>query len=324
MASILQPDAAWVRTARSARLSVVLTVAALIGTGLYLGWRDDWFTPSESFYFQAKSSKSLSKGIAVRLSGFKIGQVTKVDLQEDRSVRVEFQVFKRYLYLVKTDCVVHVQAGIPIGDAFVEVMGGSGRADAPEPGARLKFIEDPQPMDQIVQFLGRLDPLVDNLNGLFKQAAETQAELQVSLRNLSDTTNRIQAWTPGFLVKADATMATFDKAGSEATDFLGPLNDQNGQLQSALRELREATAEFHGALPPILSDVKALTSSLKSSAQGLESAVGRVAPQLPPLVESTRKTAAGAGQVVDAVKDIGLIRSRIAPAPAEPVLPTSP
>ena len=204
MASILQPDAAWVRTARSARLSLVLTAAALVGTGLYLGWKDDWFTPSESFYFQAKSSKSLSKGIAVRLSGFKIGQVTRVDLQEDRSVRVEFQVFKRYLYLVKTDCVVHVQAGIPIGDAFVEVMGGSGRADAPEPGARLKFIEDPQPMDQIVQFLGRLDPLVDNLNGLFKQAAETQAELQVSLRNLSDTTNRIQAWTPGFLERSDA------------------------------------------------------------------------------------------------------------------------
>jgi ABC-type transporter Mla subunit MlaD len=324
MASILQPDAAWVRTARSARLSVLLTVACLVGAAVYLAWRDDWFTPSESFYFQAKSSKSLGKGIAVRLSGFKIGQVTHVELQEDRSVRVEFQVFKRYLYLVKSDCVVHVQAGIPIGDAFVEVMGGSGRADAPEAGARLRFVEDPQPMDQIVQFLGRLDPLVDNLNGLFKQASETQAELQVSLRNLSETTGRIQAWTPGFLAKADETMAAFGKAGGLATGFLGPLGEQNGQLQSALRELREATAEFHSALPPILADVKALTSSLRTSAQGVETAVGQVAPQLPPLVESGRRTAAGAEQVVGAVKGMGIIRSRIEPAPTEAVLPSSP
>ena len=163
MASILRPDAASIRAVRSARWSLYLTLAALIGSGLYLGWKDDWFTPVERFYFQAKSSKSLSKGIAVRLSGFKIGQVGRVELQEDRTVRVELEVFKRYLYLVKSDCVVHVQAGIPIGDASVEIVGGSGRADAPEPGARLRFVEDPQPMDQIVQFLGRLDPLVDSL-----------------------------------------------------------------------------------------------------------------------------------------------------------------
>src|SRR5208283_3834900 len=203
MASILRPDAASIRAVRSARWSLYLTLAALIGSGLYLGWKDDWFTPVERFYFQAKSSKSLSKGIAVRLSGFKIGQVGRVELQEDRTVRVELEVFKRYLYLVKSDCVVHVQAGIPIGDASVEIVGGSGRADAPEPGARLRFVEDPQPMDQIVQFLGRLDPLVDSLNGLFKQASQTQAELQASLRSLSDTTARIQAWTPGFLARTD-------------------------------------------------------------------------------------------------------------------------
>jgi ABC-type transporter Mla subunit MlaD len=324
MAPILSPDAASIRSARSARLSIYFTLAALLGTSLYLGWKEDWFTPVVRFYFQARSSKSLSKGIAVRLSGFKIGQVGRVDLQEDRTVRVELEVFKRYLYLIKSDCVVHVQAGIPIGDASVEIVGGSGRADAPEPGARLRFVEDPQPMDQIAQFLGRLDPLVDSLNGLFKQASQTQAELQVSLRNLSDTTARIQAWTPGFLARSDETMASFNRAGSLATDFLAPMNNPNGDLQASLRDLREASAEFHSALPPILTDLKALTSSLRASAQSIEPAVNRMAPQLPPLVEESRRTAANAGQVVDAIKDMSLIRKKVDQTPPEPVLPTTP
>src|SRR3954469_13309923 len=108
MNPLLQPDAASIRAARAARLSLWLTVAAIVAIAGYLGWKEGLFTPVSHFHFSTASSKSLSKGMPVRLSGFRIGQVSRVELQPDRQVRVDFAVLAPYLGFVKTDSTVRL------------------------------------------------------------------------------------------------------------------------------------------------------------------------------------------------------------------------
>jgi ABC-type transporter Mla subunit MlaD len=324
MTPLLEPDDSSARGARRARASVVLTVVAVLAIGSYLAWKEGYFTPVEHFNFQTTSSKSLHNGMAVQLSGFKIGQVSRVELQSDRSVRVEMAVFRQYLGFLRADSEVRLEADLQLGgEPSLEITGGSPRALQAEPGATLRFRGQPQLYDQVVRVVGQLEPMVENITALLDQARQPQSELQVSLRNLAATTSRLQAWMPDFTARTDAMLDTFNRTGGLAANTLTPLARTDGDLQRTLRDLQATAAELRAALPPILGDLKTLSASLRSSAVGIEPSVKRLSSQIPALVEEGRRTTAGAGQVVDAVKDFSLIRRKIDQPPAEPVLPTS-
>lgn len=320
---LLQPTAAN-RVARRARRSVVLTVGAVLALAGYLGWKEGYFTPVEHFHFEAKSSKSLSKGMPLHLSGFKIGQVTSVDLMADRTVRVELAVYRRFLDFVRTDSEVRLEAGMPIGDPSLEITGGPTRADVAAPGSQLRYRGQPQLFDQLGGVVEQVEPMIASINALLAQARQPSGELQTSLRHLAETTAHLEKWMPGFLERTDSTLASFKQTAGSATAVMEPLTRADGDLQTALKELRETTAGLHAALPPLLADLKALSASLKNTATNLEPAVAQLAPKLPALAEQGRRTATGAGEVVDAVKELPLIRGKVNQPTVQPLLPTTP
>ncbi|HEY4301244.1 MAG TPA: MlaD family protein [Candidatus Didemnitutus sp.] len=324
MTDLLQPDPSWRRGMRRARWSVVGTALAIISLALFLGWKDGWFTPVAQYSFQTNSSKSLHKGMAVHLSGFKIGQVSRVELQSDRSVRVEMAIYRQYLLFLKTDSEVRIEPDLPLGgDTALEIAGGTFRSLNAAPGAMLRFREQPQLYDQVVRVVERLEPMVDNLTQLFNQARQPQGDLQMSLHNLADSTARLQAWMPGFLQRSDAALASFHQAGGLAGSALSPLAQSDGDLQVALREIHASAADLHESLPAVLADLKAITTSLRASVTALEPAVDQLKSDLPALVQQGRQTTDSAGQVVDAVKDFSVIRHKVNQPPQESVLPTS-
>ncbi|HWA25802.1 MAG TPA: MlaD family protein [Lacunisphaera sp.] len=324
MNPLLQPHEASQRAVRRARQSVALTLVAVFALGGYLGWKEGYFTPVERFHFEAPSSKSLSKGMPVHLSGFKIGQVTSVELMADRTVRVELAVYRRFLDFIRTDSEVRLEAGMPIGDPSLEIAGGPTRADIAAPGSQLRYRGQPQLFDQLGGVVEQVEPMIGNINALLTQARQPAGELQVSLRNLATATTQLQAWMPGFLERTDATLASFKQTAGSAHAVMEPLTRTDGDLQSTLRELRSATAELHAALPPLLADLKALSASLRTTATNLEPAVAQLAPKLPGLAEQGRRTATGAGEIVDAVKELPLIRGKVNQPAPQPLLPTTP
>jgi ABC-type transporter Mla subunit MlaD len=323
MTALLQPHPLWLRAARRARRSVVLTVVTMLALGFYLGWKEGYFTPVAHFHFEAKSSKSLSKGMAVNLSGFKIGQVSSVELQSDRTVRVDLAIFRQYLDFIRTDSEVRLESALPIGDPSLEIAGGPTRAAIAEPGSELRYRGQPQLFDQLGTVVEQIKPIMENISVLLNQARQPQGELQTALRNLNDTTARVQAWMPGFLERSDATLASFKHTGELGVTAVEPFTKADGDLQTSLRDLRTTSAELKAALPPVLEDLKALSSSLRASAASLEPSVNQVAPKIPALVEEGRRTAAGAGEVIDAVKDISLIKGKINQPVKQPLLPTT-
>jgi ABC-type transporter Mla subunit MlaD len=324
MSPLLQSDAASQVALRQARRSVLLTVLAVLALAGYLGWKEGYFTPVEHFHFEAKSSKSLSKGMALHLSGFKIGQVTSVELQADRTVRVELAVYRKFLDFIRTDSEVRLEAGMPIGDPSLEITGGPSRADIAGAGSQLRYRGQPQLFDQVGAVVEQVEPMIANINALLTQARQPQGELQVALRNLSESTNRLDQWLPGFLERTDATLASFNQTAASANATLAPLAKPEGDLQTTLRELHQTTAELHAALPPLLADLKALSASLRNTATTLEPALAQLAPKLPALAEQGRRTATGAGEVVDAVKELPLIRGKVNQPTVQPLLPTTP
>lgn len=319
MTSLLEPDTGWKRAVRGARASLVITVVASMIIGLYLGWKEGYLRPSKEFHFNAGSSRSISTGTAVYVSGFKIGQVSAIALQPDQTVRVDMDIYSPYLDLIRRDSEVVLVTGGLIGDYSLEIIGGERGEAVAEPGSDLVYRRQVEWSDQLGEVIEQVKPMIENADALLAQARAPDGELQTSLRSLAATATRLEEWVPGFLERANDTLASLERTTGAAENLLGPLAQPDGDLQSALRELRTTAA----VLPPLVDDLTALTKSLMTTATSLENSVSEFAPELPGLVSEGRRTAAGAGDVVDAVKDFSLIGGKIADREPQPVLPTT-
>lgn len=324
MTPVLQSDAAWQRAIRRARSSVVLTLLMLTGLMLYLGWKEGYLRPMERFHVEAESSRLISPGMAVHLSGFKVGQVSGVELQADRKVRVELAIFTPYLEFIKADSEVVLGAGGLIEDASLEIVGGAATSPRAVPGAQLRFGRQANLSDQLGETIKRIEPIIAKVDALLAEAQEPGGAWQTTVRSLSRSTDRLDAWIPGFLERVDAALADIDRTGDLANGALLPLARPDGDLQAALRDIRATTEELRAELPPLLRDLRAVSASLRISASALESSAVEIAPRLPDLVDEGTRAAAGAGEVVDVVKDFGPIRGRLDDTAPLPLLPTSP
>jgi len=87
--------------------TALFVLLAVLGMGLALVWtgiRNDAFTAKSTVHFVADSGQDLSVGMPVKFSGFKIGKLDTLTLDEQGRVQVEVRIDSKYLGLIQAGC----------------------------------------------------------------------------------------------------------------------------------------------------------------------------------------------------------------------------
>ena len=89
-----------------AALFVLLAVIGIAAILLWTGIKKGAFTAKSPIYFVADSGQGLSEGMPVKYSGFKIGKLNTLTLDEQGHVQVEVSLEAKYLKLIRDDAVI--------------------------------------------------------------------------------------------------------------------------------------------------------------------------------------------------------------------------
>ncbi len=93
-------------------------------TGLFLGlalvgfliilsfvmWRADMFKPVKQISLTSSSSQGIKEGMAVRLSGFRIGWVSKIKLEGGNDVEITLQIYEKHFDLLRVDSTARINS----------------------------------------------------------------------------------------------------------------------------------------------------------------------------------------------------------------------
>jgi ABC-type transporter Mla subunit MlaD len=113
-----------------ARFFIFIAVAGLVGLAAFVIWKQEIFRSSRRIDLMATSSQGIQRGMAARLSGFRIGKVGDVELEGENRVRVNLEVFSEYAHFLRGNSVATIASESLIGDRFIDITAGS--ANAPE------------------------------------------------------------------------------------------------------------------------------------------------------------------------------------------------
>lgn len=261
------------------KAAVFILVAAL-GMGLAFLWtgiKKGTFAAKSPIYFVADSGQDLSEGMPVKFSGFKIGRLNTLTLDEQGHVQVEVNIESKYLGLIRQDAVMSLKKEGVIGDGVLEISRGAEDKPALATGGKVRF-ERTRGLEQaVVDVKDRILPILDDIQ---QTLHDPDGDVRQTLKNLREFSAEMR----GTRVRIDRVLGSLDTT----------LNNEAGPLLRSLR-LSAANAETLSAkldqeLPALLKKADSSMESLRTATETINDAVQRSAPQLPGMLGETRET----------------------------------
>lgn len=219
--------------------------------------RQGYFSPKTAVYFQADSGADLRTGMAVKLSGFKIGEVSSVELNRQARVDVTMQIENRYLEWIKLDSVATLAREGMIGDSFISVSRGNPDLPALAPEERLRFVAGSSVGDIAIDVRNRVVTVTDELHSFLAYMNDPRGDVRGTFRELHVLAQQLQQTRK----EVDTALASVNRlAAREAPETLA-------QTRAALARAESSLAELEKAIP-------ALSSQAGTSLQKLDAATG--------------------------------------------------
>lgn len=261
------------------KLGIFVGIGLLLGVGLLLGLavRQGYFAPKTPVYFIASSGSDLRAGMAVKLSGFKIGEVRSVQLNQFARVDVEMQIEDRYMQWIRPDSVATLAREGMIGDSFISVTSGNPDLPALTSDDRLRFVLGSSLGDIAQDVRNRVVPVIDEMHALLKYANDPKGDVRGSFAELHQLTADMQKTRK----QLDATLKSVDQlAVSDVPATLERTRAVLLRADASLKEMETAIPALSAKAGQSLQSLNEAAASAGRTAVKAEKMLDDTAPQL--------------------------------------------
>jgi phospholipid/cholesterol/gamma-HCH transport system substrate-binding protein len=296
--------------------AAMFVLLAALGIGVVFVWtgvKKDVFTAKSPIYFVADSGQDLSEGMPVKFSGFKIGSLNSLTLDEQGRVQVEVRIDKKYLSLIRQDAVMSLKKEGVIGDGILEISRGTEDTPALEPGNKVRFERASGLEQAVVDVKNRIIPILADLH---HSLHDPDGDVRQTLKNLRE-------FTAGLRDSQIRLGHALDKINTNLDREVEPM------LQSMRKSAASAetmSGKLDSELPALLKNVESSVDSLRETSETINDAVKRAAPQLPAVMDETRETLdktqkliGGTQEAIDSLSTHWPLKSNAPPASNAPV-----
>lgn len=259
----------------------VVVFATILMSSLLILWNSDFSALPFRSTYQIKLLVDQAPGVAVdtpvRRRGLPIGRVASVeDMDDGALITINVDEGKQ----VKTNEVGRIQSSL-IGDAVIEFVPKSKPAGAQPvpPGATIKGMYAPNPIDLLANIQGDLKQTIQALGNAGEEVAKLASQLnQVLGENDLERVTRLVDST-------ESAMREFSKVADNFNDIVGD-EQFKAQLKDGLKQLPGVMSDAQAILGALEGAVGSADQNLKNL-QGLTGPLGDRGPQIVDALEKS-------------------------------------
>ncbi len=260
--------------------TAIFILLAAMGIGLAFFWageKKDAFTPKSPIYFVADSGEDLSVGMPVKFSGFKIGKLNALTLDEQGLVQVEVSIETKHLRLIRQNAVMTLKKEGVIGDGVLEISRGAEDKPVLAAGDKVRFKRANGLEQTVADIKDRIMPILGDLHHTLHAP---DGDVRLTLQNLREFSAEIR----GTRERMDRVLDSVDA-------------NLNNEVRPLLRSLRQSaantekiSAKFNQELPALLNKTDSSLENLRMTSEIIKNTVQRSAPQIPGMLGEARET----------------------------------
>jgi len=262
---------------------------------LMIAVKQDYFHRSTSIYFFTPNAQGLSKGMAVKFIGFKVGSVQDVNMQPNATVQVKVSLDDEYVHLIGLDAKARLIKEALVGESVVEIIPGSQQVKQVTQNSVLEFERGQDASNVVENLASQLQPILSDVHQITSNMSNPNGDFQQALKNLNQATGGFRD-----------TAKEFTQLGINSNKAVDRINSSLGTLDQAIPKLVDKADTTMNNVQSATADIKKITN---------ESAA-----EIPSLVRNTNSLVQDGQETLGGVKKSWLF-SGMFPKPEEQTLP---
>jgi len=293
---------------------VVLAVAACAAVVLFVGYQSDLFTASYKLTFTVDRGTGFSRGMPIKLSGFRIGRVDRIALNDEARVSIDILVGHQYERWIREDSVARLVKEGLVGDAIIEISAGSPQSRMLENGDTIRYEKTKSIEEHIDEISEKVKPVLMQVSDIIAYVDDPNGDIKQSLAHINALTGSLH----GTRRKTDRLI---DSASDDITRISARIERTVGNLDASIARLDRILAALEAKTPRMLERADRTFDHLETLTRNLSSATEQVAPHVTPLMQKTDQVLNRTGELVESAQQIWLLRPQAKEPPVPMVAP---
>lgn len=274
----------------------VLIVIAVVALMLV---QKGMFQRTTRLHFFADSAKGMAPGMAVKLNGFRVGTLDKLEMDTDGRVSVVLSVGDDYVHLIHKDARARWAKEDVIGESIIEILSGSPNAPVVENNALIAFERAGDVSEELSKLTKQLQPIFADVKNITAYIDNPNGDLKQTVLQLKQAVTVLKA------------------AGEDVGEMT---RDNKQQIHTAITSASNVLGKLDTALPPMIKRIDASLQHIEGATADAHAISSKLVTELPPAVSEGRAMIGDTHEVVNAVKESWPVRNLL-PSQDEHPLP---
>lgn len=271
-------------------LFFIVAVIGIIATVVFIGIERGLFTAKYKIYFTVDKGTGFFEGMPVKLSGFKIGKIDSMSLDENAKVKVTLLISKKYNKWIRHDSKAILTKEGFIGEGVIDISVGSANKPAIGDGGVIQN-EKARGLEDIAE---EVKPVLNEIRDIISYVNDPKGDIKQALANLKTLSSGL-----------NATKENADKLIKNAdTNISGVSSDAS----KALKNIDKTVSSMNDKINPVLDKLNRTMDNAEKTTANLKDAVEKAAPKVPPLLNKGEDALSDTSEVVKSLKQIWPIR----------------
>lgn len=237
--------------------------AVLIAVSAVIAFKQDYFVRNTSVYFFAPNAQGLSKGMAVKFIGFKVGSVQEITMQTNATVKVKLLLDNDYVRLIGQDAKARLIKEALVGESVVEIIPGEQQMQQVAQNGVLEFERGQDAGSLAESMAGQIQPILTDVRQITSAINNPRGDVQQILKNLNQVTGDLRE-TLGYVDQTVVRFGDLAQNGNQKLDGVYVKVDRAmDRVNSSLESLDKAIPKLVGKADMALETVNAATADIR-------------------------------------------------------------
>lgn len=288
---------------------VALALVGCLAVVIFIGVESDLFSAKYTLHFTVDKGTGFSKGMPIKLSGFRIGRISSIALNREAKVDIVVTIDRKYEIWIRRDSVARLVKEGLVGDAVVEISAGSPGQPQLQDGELLTFEKSKSIDEQIDEISEKVKPVLLEIKEIISYVNNPDGDIKRSLANIQTLTADLHGTRRRADKLLDHTTTDIDQLARKGSAALEHVDRSLTSLDASLAHLDSVTGQIERDMPQLLKRIDATILNLEKTSAQLRSAAEQAAPQIPPLLERADDVVRDTGTLVGSVQDLWIFSS---------------
>ncbi|MBU4320964.1 MAG: MlaD family protein [Thermodesulfovibrionales bacterium] len=271
-------------------LFFIIAVAGIIATVVSIGIERGIFTAKYRINFTVDKGTGFFEGMPVKLSGFKIGKIDSMSLDENAKVKVTLLISKKYSKWIRQDSKAMLTKEGFIGEGVVDISVGSTNKPVIWDGGVIQN-EKARGLDEIAE---EMRPVIGEIKDIITYINDPKGDIKQTIANLKTLSSGL-----------NATKENADKLLKNADSNISGVSSD---ASKALKNIDKTVSSMNDKINPVIDKLNRTMDNAEKTTANLRDAVEKAAPKVPPLLNKGEDALSDTNEVVKSLKQIWPIR----------------